>query len=67
MKVRSEKILFIVQKMYLMKKLKSACKAVGLDHFVKTLPHGYDTVLNDQVQLITGTETAVDNCKSNDR
>lgn len=31
-----------------------ACKAVGLDHFIRTLPHGYDTVLNDQVNLSQG-------------
>lgn len=31
-----------------------ACKAVGLHHFIRTLPHGYDTVLNDQVSLSQG-------------
>ena len=35
-------------------KMKAACKAVGLDHFIRTLPHGYDTVLNDQVNLSQG-------------
>lgn len=35
-------------------KLKEACKAVGLHHFVRTLPKGYDTVLNDQVNLSQG-------------
>ncbi len=35
-------------------KMKKACKAVGLDHFVRTLPHGYDTVLNDQINLSQG-------------
>ena len=35
-------------------KLKAACKAVGLDHFVRTLPKGYDTVLNEQVSLSQG-------------
>lgn len=35
-------------------KMKQACKAVGLDHFVKTLPKGYDTILNDQVNLSQG-------------
>lgn len=34
--------------------MKQACKAVGLDHFIRTLPHGYDTVLNDQVSLSQG-------------
>lgn len=35
-------------------KMKKACKAVGLDHFVRTLPKGYDTVLNDRVSLSQG-------------
>lgn len=35
-------------------KMKSACKAVGLDHFIRTLPKGYDTVLNDQINLSQG-------------
>lgn len=36
------------------KKMEDACKAVGLDHFIRTLPDGYDTVLNDQVNLSQG-------------
>lgn len=35
-------------------KIKEACKAVGLHHFIKTLPKGYDTVLSDQVNLSQG-------------
>ena len=35
-------------------KMKNACKAVGLDHFIRTLSDGYDTVLNDQVNLSQG-------------
>ena len=35
-------------------KMEAACKAVGLHHFIRTLPHGYDTVLNDQVNLSQG-------------
>ena len=35
-------------------KITEACKAVGLDHFIRTLPHGYDTVLNDQINLSQG-------------
>lgn len=35
-------------------KMEDACKAVGLDHFIRTLPYGYDTVLNDQVSLSQG-------------
>lgn len=34
--------------------VKRACKAVGLHHFIRTLPHGYETVLNDQVNLSAG-------------
>ena len=32
----------------------TACKAVGLHHFIRTLPAGYDTVLNDKTSLSTG-------------
>lgn len=35
-------------------KIKEACSAVGLDHFIRTLPNGYDTVLNDQINLSQG-------------
>lgn len=35
-------------------KMRAACKAVGLDHFIRTLPNGYDTVLDDQVNLSQG-------------
>ncbi len=35
-------------------KMWAACKAVGLDHFIRTLPNGYDTVLDDQVNLSQG-------------
>lgn len=34
--------------------LKRACDAVGLEHFIRTLPHGYDTVINDKVNLSAG-------------
>lgn len=34
--------------------MRKSCKAVGLDHFIRTLPKGYDTVLNDQVSLSQG-------------
>ncbi len=34
--------------------MKRACRAVGLDRFVRTLPKGYDTVLGDQVSLSQG-------------
>lgn len=35
-------------------KMQEACRAVGLDHFIRTLPKGYDTVLDDQVNLSQG-------------
>lgn len=35
-------------------KMEEACRAVGLDHFIRTLPKGYDTVLDDQVNLSQG-------------
>ena len=35
-------------------KMKKACKAVGLDYFVRTLPKGYDTVLDERVSLSQG-------------
>ncbi len=34
--------------------MKRAVKAVGLEHFVSTLPEGYDTVLSDQTALSQG-------------
>lgn len=34
--------------------VEQACKAVGLDNFIKTLPQGYDTVLTEQITLSQG-------------
>lgn len=31
-----------------------ACKIVGLDHYIRTLPKGYDTILNDITSLSSG-------------
>lgn len=31
-----------------------ACKKVGVDHFIQTLPNGYDTVIDDSVNLSAG-------------
>ena len=36
------------------KEVENACKAVGLDHFIKTLPKGYNTVLNEVESLSSG-------------
>ncbi len=35
-------------------KMKDACKSVGLDHFIRTLPNGYDTILDDKLNLSQG-------------
>ena len=35
-------------------KVKEVCKTVGLDHFIKTLPHGYDTELSDNDSVSAG-------------
>ena len=37
----------------------AACKAVGIDHFIHTLPHGYDTVLNDKTTLSQGQKQLI--------
>ncbi|OYQ68326.1 ABC transporter ATP-binding protein [Aerococcus sp. 1KP-2016] len=34
--------------------MESAAKAVGIDHFINTLPKGYDTYLDDSVTLSVG-------------
>lgn len=36
-----------------------ACKAVGLHHFIRTLPKGYDTVLDDKANLSAGQKQLV--------
>lgn len=36
------------------KEIENACKRVELDHFIKTLPDGYDTVLTDSESLSVG-------------
>lgn len=37
----------------------AACKAVGLHHFIRTLPQGYDTLLNDRANLSQGQKQLV--------
>lgn len=34
--------------------IETACKAVGIHHFISTLPEGYHTILNDNVSLSAG-------------
>ncbi|MEK8207249.1 ABC transporter ATP-binding protein [Paenibacillus sp. FSL L8-0696] len=36
------------------KEVEDACKSVGLHHFIQTLSAGYNTILNDKVNLSTG-------------
>jgi len=39
--------------------VRKACKAVGIDHFIRTLPDGYDTVLNDNANLSAGQKQLI--------
>jgi len=32
----------------------TVCKAAGVDHFIRTLPQGYDTILDDKANLSVG-------------
>ena len=32
----------------------NACKMAGIDHFIRTLPNGYDTILDDNMALSNG-------------
>lgn len=36
-----------------------ACRAVGIHHFICTLPQGYDTVLNDKANLSAGQKQLI--------
>lgn len=37
----------------------NACKAVGIDHFIRTLSKGYDTVLDDKANLSAGQKQLI--------
>lgn len=39
--------------------IEEACKAVGLHHFIKTLPKGYDTILDDKANLSSGQKQLI--------
>lgn len=39
--------------------VEEACKAVGLHHFIQTLPQGYDTVLDDKANLSSGQKQLI--------
>ncbi|WP_100065194.1 ABC transporter ATP-binding protein [Miniphocaeibacter massiliensis] len=36
-----------------------ACKAVGIDHYIRTLPKGYDTVLDNKTSLSQGQKQLI--------
>ena len=49
--------------------LDRVCQAVGIDHYIKTLPNGYDTVVDDSIkmsagqkQLLTIARTMLERC-----
>ncbi len=42
------------QKNVSFERIEEVCKEVGLDHFIKTLPDGYDTVLSDNESVSAG-------------
>lgn len=39
--------------------VRRACKAVGLDKFVRTLPKGYDTVMDDKASMSAGQKQLI--------
>ena len=39
--------------------VRNACKAVGIHHFIETLPKGYDTILNDKANLSAGQKQLI--------
>lgn len=39
--------------------VEAACRAVGLHHFIKSLPNGYDTELNDKANLSAGQKQLI--------
>ncbi len=41
------------------RQVEEACKAVGLHHFIQTLPNGYDTVLGDEMSLSAGQKQQI--------
>ena len=40
-------------------KVIKAAKAAGLDHFIRTLPHGYNTVLDDKTSISAGQKQLI--------
>lgn len=40
-------------------RIDAVCEAVGLDHFIRTLPNGYDTVIDDKMELSEGQKQQI--------
>jgi len=41
------------------KEVEAACRAVGIHHFIRTLPNGYNTVLNENANLSAGQKQLI--------
>lgn len=39
--------------------IEKVCETVGLSHFIKTLPNGYDTVISDKISLSAGQKQLI--------
>ena len=39
--------------------IKEACKQVGIDHFIKTLPHGYNSMVSDTESISAGQKQLI--------
>ena len=39
--------------------IKKACKQVGIDHFIRTLPNGYDSMVNDTESISAGQKQLI--------
>ena len=40
-------------------KIHEICKKVGIDHFIQTLPHGYNTVIDDTINISAGQKQLI--------
>jgi ATP-binding cassette subfamily B protein len=41
------------------KEVVDACKTVGIDHFIRTMPHGYDSVISDSESISVGQKQLI--------
>ena len=39
--------------------IEKVCETVGLSHFIKTLPNGYDTIISDKISLSAGQKQLI--------